>query len=356
MTYRVAHVGTGLLGTFGLRGVIRHPDLELVAVHAHGADKQQRDAGDLVGMPATGIIAEPDLDKIIAMKPDCISYMSKWVGREQAVMDETIRILEAGIDVASIAHLPLCYPPKALESEMRDRIEAACKKGGSSFMASGFDPGFLDDALPVALMSVVDRVDVVRMQEVGCYDHYAVEDVLRDLFGFGRPIEYKSPFFERDGLLERAWAPSLHEIADRLGVKLDGFNIVCNKVLTDVPLQVKIGTIDAGTVAGLHFALEGLVGGKPRIIIEHFNRMLPHIAPHWPKIEISNEVSYRIVIEGEPSITCTMDLKAEREGDEGVEICAAMRVVNAIPSLCRAEPGATWATKLPTYTARAAWN
>ncbi len=356
MTYRVAHLGTGLLGKYGLRAIIRHPDLDLVAVHAFGPEKVGRDAGELVGMPNTGVITTSNLDAIIAMKPDCVSYMPKWVGREEAVMDETVRLLEAGINIASVAHLPLCYPPKAAEPEMLARVEKACAKGRSTFMCNGFDPGFLDDALPTLLMSIADRVDTVRMQEIGCYDHYTVENVIRDLFGFGRPVSYKAPFFERGGMLEKAWSPSLYELADRLGVELDGFNIVCNKVITDVPLQVKIGTIDAGTVAGLHFALEGMVKGKPRIVIEHFNRILPHIAPEWPKIEISDECSYRVVVEGEPTLTLTLDLKAERRGDEGVEISAAARVINAIPAICQAKPGATWASQLPTYTARVNWR
>src|SRR5690606_110532 len=150
------------------------------------------------------------------------SYMSKWGGREDDVIEETVSLLEAGIDVGSIAHLPLVYPPRTLETAMLAVIEAACTKGNATVMCNGFDPGFLDDALPLTLMSIVDRVDVVRLQEVGCYNHYAVEHVLRDMFGFGREVDYQAPFFKKGGLFERAWSPSLHEIAAGLGATLDG--------------------------------------------------------------------------------------------------------------------------------------
>jgi 4-hydroxy-tetrahydrodipicolinate reductase len=179
-----------------------------------------------------------------------------------------------------------------------------------------------------------------------------VENVLRGLFGFGMPASYQAPFFAPGGTLEQVWGPLLHQLARQLGTQLDELRIVCNKVLTEVPLTVKIGTIEAGTVAGLHFALEGRVNGVARIVIEHFNRMRPEIAPHWPKAEITDEVAYRLVLDGEPRIHCTVDVAAERKGEEGVEVATAMRVINAIPALCAAPPGVTWATALPAYTAR----
>ena len=46
MTYRVLHCGTGNAGALALRGVIAHPDLELVGVLAYSPDKIGRDAGE----------------------------------------------------------------------------------------------------------------------------------------------------------------------------------------------------------------------------------------------------------------------------------------------------------------------
>ena len=55
MTYRVLHCGTGNAGTLALRGVIAHPDLELVGVLAYSPDKIGRDAGELSGGEPVGI-------------------------------------------------------------------------------------------------------------------------------------------------------------------------------------------------------------------------------------------------------------------------------------------------------------
>jgi hypothetical protein len=47
---RVVQWATGNIGTRSLRGVIEHPDLELVGVHVYAPDKVGRDAGGLAGL------------------------------------------------------------------------------------------------------------------------------------------------------------------------------------------------------------------------------------------------------------------------------------------------------------------
>ena len=55
---RVIQWGTGHAGRPALRAIIRRPDLELVGVHAHAADKVGRDAAELCGLDEpTGVVA-----------------------------------------------------------------------------------------------------------------------------------------------------------------------------------------------------------------------------------------------------------------------------------------------------------
>ena len=42
---------------------------------------------------------------------------------------------------------------------MRERIEAACAKGNSSLYSTGSSPGFITEALPLALLSLQRRLD-----------------------------------------------------------------------------------------------------------------------------------------------------------------------------------------------------
>ncbi len=76
MSHRVIQWGTGNVGFHSLRHIIRHPDLELVGVHAHSPEKIGKDASRLCGLSEeTGIIATNDVDALLALNADVVVYM-----------------------------------------------------------------------------------------------------------------------------------------------------------------------------------------------------------------------------------------------------------------------------------------
>ena len=52
MSHRVIQWSTGNVGFHSLRHLIRHPELELVGLHAHSEAKIGKDAADLAGPEA----------------------------------------------------------------------------------------------------------------------------------------------------------------------------------------------------------------------------------------------------------------------------------------------------------------
>ena len=71
MSHRVVQWGTGNVGYHSLRHLIRHPDMELVGVHAHNPAKIGKDAAELAGLSElTGVHATDDVDALLALKPD----------------------------------------------------------------------------------------------------------------------------------------------------------------------------------------------------------------------------------------------------------------------------------------------
>jgi len=104
-------------------------------------------------------------------------------------------------------------------------------------------------------------------------------------------------------------------------------------------------------MAGLRFEVQGIVGGEPRIIVEHVTRLRPDIAPHWPAPP--GKGGYRVRIEGSPSLTCELQLEGDG-GDEnsGGLIVTAMRLLNSIPAVVDAPPGVLSALDLPLVTGR----
>ena len=97
--YRVIQWGTGQVGTHSLRGVLNHPQLELVGLWVHSRSDEGSDAGEFVGRTPTGIVATRDVNALLALDADCICYSATDSGREEEVVAEFIRILEAGKNV-----------------------------------------------------------------------------------------------------------------------------------------------------------------------------------------------------------------------------------------------------------------
>src|SRR3546814_15858753 len=86
-----------------------------------------------------------------------------------------------------------------------------------------------------------------------------------------------------------------------------------NVVVTDRDLHVASGVIPEGTVGAMNFGVRVWSEGKVRIILQHFTRMSPHLAPDWPEGH-----GWIIEMEGEPSIRRSEE---RRVGKECVSTC-----------------------------------
>ena len=237
--------------------------------------------------------------------------------------------------------------PAGYQPEWRAQLEAAAAKGNATLYASGIEPGFAGDQLPLTLMTMSDTVRSVRIQEIFRYDGYPVTFVMFDVFGFGKPMEYQA-IMSMPGVQSGSWGPPVRMIADRLGVELDEIRETYEKVVTPRTLEVAAGTIEAGTVGAVRFETIGVVDGRDAIVIEHVNRMAGDLAPEWPTA--SRDGTYRIMMEGNPDLTCELTVgQPDTASDDGM-VATTMRLVNAIPYVCDAPAGLTSSLELPLTT------
>ncbi|BBZ70636.1 diacylglycerol kinase [Mycobacterium paraseoulense] len=346
---RVAHVGTGLTGREALRGILANDRLELTALWVSSEEKIGRDAGELIGVDPVGVAAVGSFDELLATTPDVVSYCANGLGREVEVVAEIARALSAGVNVITISLLGLLYPPAAPEN-LRKPLEEAAAQGGSTFLSTGLDPGFSSDVLPLALLTMSDEVEHVLVQEIGIYDHYDVEPVIRDIMGFGRPPTYEAPI-TAGGAFEAFWGPMVRQLADRLGVELDELVGTSDKAVHDEDLNTSVGLMEAGTVVALRVACEGRVAGRAVITAEHITRMAAEVAPEWPTFDGVGESNYRVTITGNPNMRCDLDLG--RAGDVWGSVSGtAMRLVNLIGEMPNARSGLISALELPLVPSR----
>ena len=68
---------------------------------------------------------------------------------------------------------------------------AAAKEGHVSLYASGIEPGFAADYLPLVLTTQSSQIEKIHAYEIGLYDDYGVPDIMSDALGFGRPLYYQ---------------------------------------------------------------------------------------------------------------------------------------------------------------------
>jgi hypothetical protein len=351
MTYRVVGWSTGGVGRLAIRAIARRPDLELAGVWVHSAEKDGVDAGTLAGIDPLGIAATTDADALLATKPDCVCYAASGEGLDAAAVPDMVRMLDAGVNVVTVSTPGLVHPA-GYNPEWREQLEAAAARGNATLYASGIEPGFAGDQLPLTLMTMSDTVMSVRTQEIFLYDGYPVAFVMFEVFGFGKPMEHQ-PIMAMPGVASGTWGPPVRMIADRLGVELDEIRETYEKVVTPRQLEVAAGTIESDTDGAVRFETIGVVGGRDAIVIEHVNRMAPDLAPEWPTAR--RDGTYRIVIEGNPDLTCELTVgKPETASDDGM-VATTMRLVNAIPYVCDAPAGLVSSLDLPLTTPKFAF-
>jgi 2,4-diaminopentanoate dehydrogenase len=73
--------------------------------------------------------------------------------------------------------------------------------------------------------------------------------------------------------------------------------------------------------------------------------MAADLAPEWPIGE--RDGTYRILIEGDPNIDCTMSVGDPSAATAGAMVATAMRVVNAVPFVVAARAGLLSSLDLP---------
>ena len=353
MARRVAVWSTGWVGSLAVQAIARRPDLELAGVWVHSPDKDGKDAGELTGGAPLGLAATTDDAALLADRPDCVCYAASDGGLSPEAIHDYERMLTAGINVVTVSTPGLIFPP-AVDERVRSRLDAAARAGGATLYASGIEPGFAGDQLVLMLLTTSRTIRSVRAQEIFLYDRYPVTFAMFEVFGFGQPPEH-TPIMSLPGVQSGTWGPVVQMVAAGLGVELDEVRETYERELTTRRLEVAAGTIEAGTVGAIRMETIGVIDGRDAIVIEHVNRMARDLAPQWATAE--RDGTYRIVVEGDPSMRCDLTFGASDDtaSAEGM-VATTMRIVNAIPAVCDAPPGLVSSLDLPLTLPRGAFT
>lgn len=349
-TLRVVQWSTGHVGRHAIAGIDARPDLDLVGVYVSNPAKAGKDAGELAGLGRSlGVAASHDADALLALQPDCIVHTAWADDRIFEALADLTKFLRAGINVVSSSPVFLQYPYGGSD-ELAGDVIAAAEEGGASIFVNGVDPGFANDALPLAITGISERIDEVRCVEILDYATYDQASVLHDIMGFGMPLD-QTPFLLQPGVLTLAWGSVVHQLAAGLDVPLDRVEEWYERYPAPETFTVPTGEIAQDTQAGLHFEIRGIAGDRAPIVLEHVTRLREDMAPDWP--QPAGQGCYRVIVSGEPTYTVDLQLMGS-DGDHNTAglKATAMRLVNAVPAVVAAAPGLVTALDLPPITGR----
>ena len=253
MSVSVVVWGTGNIGRTAIRTVLTHRDLELVDVIVHNPDKVDRDAGDLADVAAAGVAATDDIGAVLDRSPHAVVYAATGDTRPDEALTDILRCLRAGANVVTPAIFGLLHPATA-NDRLKAKVNAACEDGGTSFYVSGIDPGWAQDILPLLMSGVSGHIDEIRMLELFDYATYDAPEIVREVIGFGKPMDYLAPMLIPT-VPTMIWGPMLHTLADGLGVELDDIVESIERLELTGPVDTVQGRFEAGTQGARSAAL-----------------------------------------------------------------------------------------------------
>ncbi|GGT73496.1 MULTISPECIES: NAD(P)H-dependent amine dehydrogenase family protein [Streptomyces] len=339
--------GTGNVGRAAIRAVDAHPVLELAAVLVHDPAKDGRDAGELAGLDRRlGVAATRDTAGALAARPRAVVYAASGDTRPDEALADVVAAVRTGAVVVTPALYPL-YDQRNAPPEFRDPVLAAVAEGGGSLFASGVDPGWGNDVLPLLISGLGTTVDAVRCQEIFDYSTYEQEDSVRHLIGMGHPMGYE-PLMLAPGIPAMVWGGQIRLMARALGIELEEIRETLERRPLDATVTTRtMGAFEAGTQGAVRFEVQGIVDGEPRLVVEHITRVHPSCAPDWPTPP-DGAGAHRVIIEGRPRIEVTVEAADEGENrSAGGNATAVGRLVNAIDWLVAAGPGLYDALDVP---------
>ena len=322
---RVIQWTTGKVGKLALRGILDDPRLELAGVYAYSADKAGTDAGKLCGRPDCGVKATNDIDALIALGADTVVYTPF-----MADLSHTVRLLESGLDVISTN---LFLNVGGIRGEVQEQIEAACKRGSSSFYITGINPGWINSMVS-AMTAICRNVESVSILEsADCSVYESAETWL----AMGLSLPEATPEVIATA---RMWWTSFYDAVQRMAValqyELDDIEFFIEYATASQKVDLGWFCMEKGTNAAVRGGWAGKIKGRTVLQVRLAWYLTKHLNEDWQ----FNDDQYQVIIKGEPEINTRMRFIAPKHwGNHEWDTMTAMPAVSAIFNVQDAPPG-----------------
>jgi len=322
---RVIHFGLGPIGAAIVKQVATRPGFKIVGGIDIDPAKVGRDLGDVVGLPKRlGVTVSDDaLTALKAAKPHIVVLCTSSSIKKVMPLIETILKSKTAIVTTTEE---LSYPGYTHIRQAR-QIHAWAKKARVALLATGVNPGFAMDALPIALTAVCERVDRVAVNRV--QDARIRRLTFQQKIGAGLSTDQFQKKVDNGNVRHVGLTESIAMIADALGWTLDRITDDIQPKLATLTVASEFLAVDPGYVCGIIQDGVGYRGGEGVIHL--------HMEAYLGAPESYDSVE----IDGSPRLS--MKLAGGIHGD----VATASIVVNSIPHVLKASPGLHTMRDLP---------
>jgi len=317
MAISVMFYGLGPIGGAVARQVATRKGFTIAGGIDIDPAKLGQDLGDVIGLErklkvrvtndATGALKRT--------KPDVVVLCTSSALRK--VMPQIETVLKAKVPIVSTTE-ELSYPVGRNRALAR-RIDAMAKRARVAVLSTGVNPGFVMDALPIALTGICERVDSVHINRI--QDARVRRLPFQQKIGSGLTTAQFEKKVQDQSVRHVGLAESVMMIADAFGWKLDKVTDDITPKIADRTVESEFLAVDPGYVCGIVQDGIGWKNGKPIITL--------HMEAYLGAAESYDSV----VVEGVPRI--------EQKISGGVhgDIATASITVNSIPKVLEAPPG-----------------
>ncbi|MEO8480769.1 MAG: dihydrodipicolinate reductase [Acidobacteriota bacterium] len=317
MPIKLLHVGLGPIGAAIVRQASRRGGLVVGGAVDLDPGMAGRDLGDVVGLRRhLGIKVSTDLKAALrALRPDvAIVSTTSSLGAALPILEA---ILKAKVPIVSTTE-ELAYPVKA-NAALAKRIDATARRGRVAVLGTGVNPGFVMDALPIALTAVCADVTAIEVDRI--QDARARRLPFQRKIGAGLTPEEFAARVKAGTVRHVGLAESIAMIAESLGWKLDRVTDHIKPQIADEPISSGDIVVERGAVTGLIQDGVGYRKGKA-VVTLHMEAYLGAPDPY-----------------DEVRITGSPPLVVRVSGGVHGDIATASIVLNSIPKILQAPPG-----------------
>lgn len=324
---RVVLYGCGVMGLKIARALLDKKSFEIVGAVDVNPKLLGKDLGEILALrERVGVIIERDAVALFSkVQADAVIHAT--ASHLKTVVPQITPCLQAGRDVVSTCE-ELSYPWKRHPERARE-LDALARERGATVVGTGINPGYLMDALPLALTAPCLRVNSIRVTRMMNSARRRLP--FQEKVGTGLSVEeFRENIRNKSitghvGLLE-----SIHMIAAGLGWELDEVaEAPPEPVIAKEAVKAGVATVTRGRVIGLKSRAYAKRGGEQAITLE--------FCAHAAVEEEYDE----ILIRGEPDIH--QRIVGGVQGDTGTVAMA----INSVPRVLEASPGLKSMKDLP---------